>query len=122
MSYLFVSHDLNVVRLLCDRIVVMYLGRGRRTGAIQGSVPRTPATPTRGRCWPRSPIRPGADNARRVWRVPPGVPINPDPNACRFYGRCPRQEERCARGDAAPARRSVHDHRAACHFAEETVQ
>jgi oligopeptide/dipeptide ABC transporter ATP-binding protein len=120
MSYLFVSHDLNVVRLLCDRIVVMYLGRVVEQAPARDLFrePRHPYT--------RALLASIPDPARRGQRPPrlegsAGSPINPDPNACRFYGRCPRQEERCAR--EMPLLRALgHDHRAACHFAEETVQ
>ena len=120
MSYLFVSHDLNVVRLLCDRIVVMYLGRVVEQAPSKDlfRAPRHPYTRALLASIP-DPARRGQRPARLEGSA--GSPIDPDPNACRFYGRCPRQEERCAR--EMPVLRAVGpDHRAACHFAEETVQ
>jgi len=115
MSYLFVSHDLNVVRLLCSRIVVMYLGRvvevapteilftaprHQYTKALVAAIP----DPTR-----RDENRPRLDGN-------PQSPIDPDPNTCRFHGRCPIGTERCTQ--SAPTLLEVgDDHFAACHFA-----
>ena len=115
MSYLFVSHDLNVVRLLCSRIVVMYLGRvvemapaealftGARhpyTQALLGAIP-DPAK--------RGEIRSRLDGS-------PRSPIDPDPNACRFHGRCPKGTERCAT-EMPRLTPAGQGHVVACHFA-----
>jgi oligopeptide/dipeptide ABC transporter ATP-binding protein len=116
MSYLFVSHDLNVVRLLCDRVLVMYLGKIVEQGPADEifADPRHPYT--------RALISaiPQADPARRIGRLrlsgEPRSPIDPDPTVCRFYGRCPRGEPRCAA--EMPLLRSVGPARqVACHFA-----
>jgi len=116
MSYLFVSHDLNVVRLLCDRVLVMYLGKIIEQGPAD-QIFRDPRHP-----YTRALISaiPQADPARRIGRLrlggEPRSPIDPDPSVCRFYGRCPRGEPRCAAEmpllrSAGPARQ------VACHFA-----
>ncbi len=118
MSYLFVSHDLNVVRLLCSRIIVMYLGRivevaptevlftdakHPYTQALLAAIP----DPAR-----RGENRPRLDGS-------PRSPVDPDPNTCRFHGRCPIGAELCTR--QMPALRAFGaDHVAACHFAEAT--
>jgi len=116
MSYLFVSHDLNVVRLLCDRVLVMYLGKIVEVGpaAELFADPRHPYT--------RALISaiPQADPARRSGQLrlggEPQSPIDPDPRVCRFYGRCPRGEPRCA--SETPALREAGAARqVACHFA-----
>jgi oligopeptide/dipeptide ABC transporter ATP-binding protein len=115
LACLFVSHDLNVVRLLTDRVAVMYLGRIVEIGPSEQvfRAPRHPYTqalvsaiPGQG---PR--IRLGGEI---------GSPIDPSPNACRFHGRCPRGEDLCGR--RAPVLAAAEDdragrHLAACHFA-----
>jgi oligopeptide/dipeptide ABC transporter ATP-binding protein len=116
MSYLFVSHDLNVVRLLADRVLVMYLGRIVEMGPVTEVFerPRHPYTRALLSCVPE----PGPAGTSRRIRLSgePRSPIDPDPNVCRFYGRCPEGIERCAR--EMPMLRSFGDaHVAACHLA-----
>ncbi len=119
MSYLFVSHDLNVVRLLCDRIAVMYLGRIVEQAPAQELFrdPRHPYT--------RALLASVPDPVRRNQRPrrlegSARSSIDPPPDICRFQGRCPRQETVCAQ--QMPQLRNVgSDHLAACHFAEVPV-
>src|SRR3982750_3182673 len=95
MSYLFVSHDLNVVRLLCSRIVVMYLGKIVEIAPAEMlfTAPRHPYTQALVAAIPdparRREARPRLDGS-------PTSPIDPDPTACRFYGRCPISTDLCA--------------------------
>ena len=114
LSYLFVSHDLNVVRLLCDRVVVMYLGKVIESGptAALFAHPRHPYTKAL-----LSAI-PGRRDEGEPVRLTGEVrsPVNPSPTVCRFYGRCPQGVERC--GTEMPLlRESDAGHAAACHFA-----
>jgi oligopeptide/dipeptide ABC transporter ATP-binding protein len=116
MSYLFVSHDLNVVRLLCSRVIVMYLGKVIEVAPVEELFvqPRHPYTQALIAAIP-DPARKG--HAARV-RLDgtPSSPIDPDPNRCRFYGRCPRGADICT--TAMPTLRTISPgHVAACHFA-----
>ncbi|MBO0736021.1 MAG: ABC transporter ATP-binding protein [Alphaproteobacteria bacterium] len=93
LSYLFVSHDLNVVRLLCDRVLVMYLGRIIESGpAVQlFAAPAHPYTQALLSALPN----PGARRTRIALAGEPRSPIDPDPHICRLYGRCPRATDLC---------------------------
>jgi oligopeptide/dipeptide ABC transporter ATP-binding protein len=115
MSYLFVSHDLNVVRLLCSRIVVMYLGKVVEVAPAEQlfRAPRHPYTQALIASIP-DPSRRGQPRPRLDGS--PKSPIDPDPNACRFYGRCPIGTDVCAT-TRPPLRPVDSGHLAACHYA-----
>ena len=115
MSYLFVSHDLNVVRMLCDRVVVMYLGKVVEQGPTE-ELFRNPSHPYTRALVKAIPSIGGKPGEREVLAGEPRSPINPDPRVCRFFGRCPQQRDRCqAEG---PALREVRPGvLSACHFA-----
>ncbi len=114
LSCLFVSHDLNVVRLLTDRVAVMYLGKIVEVGPSEQvfRAPRHPYTQALVSAIPGQGPR-----IRLTGEIT--SPIDPSPHACRFHGRCPRGEDRCGREApvlaAAPSGRP--GHAAACHFA-----
>jgi oligopeptide/dipeptide ABC transporter ATP-binding protein len=118
MSYLFVSHDLSVIRLLCDRVFVMYLGKIVESGPANAVFERPlhPYTQALVAAVPRF----GESGAERLrLKGEPRSPIDPDPKVCRFYGRCPMSVNDCK--TAMPALRRFGNRHVACHFAEEFV-
>jgi peptide/nickel transport system ATP-binding protein len=114
LTYVFISHDLNVVQYISDRVVVMYLGQVVEAGPVERiyETPRHPYTAA------LLSSRPSMDPTKRITTPPltgdPPNPINP-PSGCRFRTRCPLAEDICAR--VAPALTAVDDpaHLAACH-------
>jgi len=110
LSYLFVSHDLNVVRLLTDRVAVMYLGKLVELGPSE-QVFRSPKHPYTQALVSAIPGQ--GPRIRLTGEV--ASPIDPPAQACRFHGRCPRGEDRCGR--EAPPLVRLGAQEVACHFA-----
>jgi oligopeptide/dipeptide ABC transporter ATP-binding protein len=116
LAYLFIAHDLRLVRHVCDRVAVMYLGRiveeapsvdlfahplHPYTQALLASTPDT--------C-PQEPTPPAiAGEAPSATDVPPG---------CRFHTRCPRAEPRCSEAEP-PLLASGPGHKVACHLVND---
>lgn len=119
MSYLFVSHDLNVVRLLCDKIAVMYLGRIVEFGTANSIFydPRHPYTRALIDAIP-DPAR--KNTVRTKLEGSASSPVDPNQNACRFAGRCPVEISACTQ--TMPLLTALSDDRqVACHRAGELV-
>jgi len=116
LTYVFISHDLNVVQYISDRVLVMYLGRVVEIGPI-GAIFERPLHP-----YTRALLasRPSMDPARRIQEPPitgdPPNPIDP-PSGCRFHTRCPFAEEVCTTTDPKLGNwQGPQSHVAACHM------
>ncbi|MFL5147501.1 MAG: ABC transporter ATP-binding protein, partial [Microvirga sp.] len=116
LTMLFISHDLGIVRHLCDRVAVMYLGRIVESGptAAVYAAPRHPYTKALMEAVPK--LEGGAAAFRPIAGEIPS-PTDP-PKACAFHPRCPLAIERC-RIEPPELRVIVPGRRAACHRAEE---
>jgi peptide/nickel transport system ATP-binding protein len=119
LTYLFIAHDLSVVRHISDRIAIMYAGQLVEV-ADKDSVYDTPAHPYTQALLSAVPIPDPEIEAHRTRVVVKGdVPnlIDPQPG-CRFASRCPFVRDRCR--EESPLLRTVGDgHEAACHFVGE---
>ena len=122
LAYLFIAHDLAVVKHLCDRIAVMYLGKIVETGtsaevyencthpytqSLLSAIPRPDPT-LRGR------------RQRVVLAGDLPSPANP-PSGCRFRTRCWAAQDRCAEEEPALVDRFGDGHPSACHFASHDL-
>ncbi len=121
LTLIFIAHDLSVVRHMCDRVAVMYLGRIVEIGSGDDlySFPRHPYTGALLSAVPvADPSRHGEQRRLLTGDVP--SPANP-PKACRFHTRCPKAQELCSREDPPLERKGTPSGAqagtlAACHF------
>jgi oligopeptide/dipeptide ABC transporter ATP-binding protein len=115
LTLVFIAHDLSVVRHMCDRVAVMYLGRVVEIGPSDPlyGFPRHPYT---GALLSAVPVADPAARTQERHLLGGDVPSPADPpKACRFHTRCPKAQELCSLEDP-PLEDKGTGTRAACHF------
>ena len=120
LSYLFITHDLSVVRHIADHVVVMYLGKmaekASRSAMFEGAW--HPYTQALLSAVPRT--NPGSKRKRVILEGDVPSPINP-PTGCRFHTRCPLAYDRCSREEPTAHVVGV-DHEVTCHLYEDRTE
>jgi peptide/nickel transport system ATP-binding protein len=115
LTYVFISHDLNVVRFISDRVIVMYLGEVVESGPVDTMWADARHPYTRALL----AAMPSLDPDRRTREAPisgdPPNPIDP-PSGCRFHTRCPFAEAVCAATSPLLMATGNDRHTAACHM------
>ncbi|WP_431925472.1 ABC transporter ATP-binding protein [Micromonospora wenchangensis] len=123
LSYVFIAHDLSVVRHICDRVAVMYLGRIVEIGTEEEIYERATHPYTQALLSAVPVPDPQARGAAGIIRLTGDVPSPADPpSGCHFRTRCWKAEEICAREDPPTVPRPADPHPSACHFAALRAQ
>jgi oligopeptide/dipeptide ABC transporter ATP-binding protein len=120
LTYVFISHDLSVIRQICDRVAIMYLGRLVEIGDADSiyTLPRHPYTGALLSAVPTMSRTPEAGRTRIVLAGDLPSPVAP-PTACIFHTRCPRMRPGHCDVDAPQLRNFGEIHEAACHYPVE---
>ena len=117
-GYVFISHNLAVVRHVADDVLVMYLGRPVEMGASESLYSRPLHPYTRALLSATPAIHPDPDKPRMKISGELPNPLNP-PSGCAFHKRCPHADERCRA--ERPELRLIDARQVACHHVERIV-
>ena len=122
LSYIFVAHDLSVVRHVSDRIAVMYLGKLMEVSPADELYTK-PIHPYTSALLSAIPIPDPKENRARERPIVSGEPPNPirPPSGCRFHTRCPRATEICSRVEPQMTAYAG-GHMAACHHPQNVSE
>jgi peptide/nickel transport system ATP-binding protein len=121
LSFIFVAHDLSVVRHVSDRIAVMYLGKLMELSPAE-ELYHKPIHPYTSALLSAIPIPDPKENRARTRTVVSGEPPNPirPPSGCRFHTRCPRATDICRTAEP-PLTEYAGGHLAACHHPQSVT-
>jgi peptide/nickel transport system ATP-binding protein len=120
-GYLFISHDLSVVRYLADRVAVMYMGKLCEVGPVEALF-APPYHPYTEALLSAIPLPDPAAVQRQVrLEGPVPSPVDPGPG-CRFQSRCPRKLGSICETEPPPAREAAPGHVIFCHIALEDLR
>ena len=117
LAYVFIAHDLSVVRQISDRIAVMYLGKIVEVGPGENVVhkPMHPYTEALLSSVPSPVVSRRARRERIVLQGDVPSPVSP-PSGCRFHPRCRYSTQRCVDEEPLLIQRGPHGQAAACHY------
>jgi oligopeptide/dipeptide ABC transporter ATP-binding protein len=123
LTYIFIAHDLSVVRHVSDRVAVMYLGKIVELAPVEDvyQVHRHPYSNALLSAVPMPDPNQKVDSHQIILSGDVPSPINP-PSGCRFHPRCPKAQAKCSVDDPAliPVLGDPPGHVTACHFPVET--